>query len=146
MLEVIVDLIGYVRVEEFVVFDNYFVVNVVLFFFDKVDVFLVFDKNGEFLFYNVNGFIFEIMGSVIVVNIIYYIVFIILKLGEVWIVVFSLDVLVKIVFFEGVIIVDLSEILVEIMDEYLVMFLGNISVFYILFFLIEIEMLILIFI
>lgn len=145
-MEVIVDLIGYVRVEEFVVFDNYFVVNVVLFFFDKVDVFLVFDKNGEFLFYNVNGFIFEIMGSVIVVNIIYYIVFIILKLGEVWIVVFSLDVLVKIVFFEGVIIVDLSEILVEIMDEYLVMFLGNISVFYILFFLIEIEMLILIFI
>ncbi|WCN29012.1 helix-turn-helix transcriptional regulator [Thermococcus kodakarensis] len=131
-LEVTVDPTGYVRVEELVALDNYSVVNVVPLLSDKVDALLVLDKNGEPLFYNVNGSTLEIMGSATVANITYYTASITSKSGEVWTVAFSSDVPVKIVLPEGAIIVDLSEIPVEITDEYLVMPPGNISVSYIL--------------
>lgn len=81
-LEVTVDPTGYVRVEELVALDNYSVVNVVPLLSDKVDALLVLDKNGEPLFYNVNGSTLEIMGSATVANITYYTASITSKSGK----------------------------------------------------------------
>lgn len=131
-LQVTVDPTGYVRVDELVALDNYSVINTVPLLSDRIDALTVLDENGEPIFYNINGSSLEIIGNATLANITYYTASITSKLGEVWTVALSSDVPVKIVLPEGAIIVDLSDVPVEITDEYLVMPPGNISVSYVL--------------
>lgn len=131
-LELIVDPTGYVKVIEVVDLDNYSVVNVVPLLAKDVDALIVVDGKGNPLPYNLNGSYLEILGNSSMANITYYTASLTSKMGEVWSLRFNSNVSAKIVLPEGAIIVDLSDIPLEIAKNYIVMPPGNVSVSYIL--------------